>query len=298
MNKELVENFLAWLTIGHTKETANSYKWGLKIFYEWVDGNEKEILRLELQDFVDYALYLAEVRKVALSTQFCYLITLRSFWGWLVRQNRVVNYDIPFPRKDEIKHYASATMDEMEKIINYFGEFWPDEIRNKTIVSFLCDTGVRIGEFLSIDAGDLNLENMKCVVKTSKRVNHQREIYWTERTNNLLKKWLTIRNEYLKTKKNCEALWIAMDTRQGGGRLEKSTIQKMFRRVRNEVGIEKKITPHSFRHGFGKRAVENNVHPRYIQKFLGHAKLETTMFYMGVEDVELEKVYQNKMVMA
>jgi len=65
----------------------------------------------------------------------------------------------------------------------------------------------------------------------------------------------------------------------------------MFRKARKIAGIKKKITAHSFRHGFGKRAVEHDVYPRYLQKMFCHAKLNTTMFYMGVVDAELENVY-------
>jgi site-specific recombinase XerD len=91
------------------------------------------------------------------------------------------------------------------------------------------------------------------------------------------------------------ALFLNMSTQKFGSRIGKDAVQKMFRKTRKIAGIEKNITAHSFRHGFGKRAVEHDVHPRYLQKMLGHAKLNTTMFYMGVADGELEKVYRQKM---
>lgn len=46
-----------------------------------------------------------------------------------------------------------------------------------------------------------------------------------------------------------------------------------------------------------KKAVEKDVYPSYLQKILGHANLNTTMFYMGVADGELESIIAIKKIL-
>lgn len=297
-NEQLYGQFLDWLTIGHSPETVKSYRWGLKIFIDWCDGTEKDVVDIKESDIVEYALYLEENRRVKKSTQACYFCSLRTFWRWLYRQNLVEFSDdvIPVPKQDDKEHYPFVLPEEVKRIQNIFDEFYPDQLRDRTIVTFLYATGVRLSEMISIDVGEINFEEKKAVCKTFKRNNHKREIYWNGETNEILKKWVDMRN---KLESNApyksSALFINMSHNRFGQRIGKDAVQKMFRKARKAAGIEKKITAHSFRHGFGKRAVEHDVHPRYLQKMLGHAKLNTTMFYMGVANGELEKVYRQKM---
>lgn len=297
-NEQLYDQFLDWLAIGHSQETVKSYRWGLKIFIDWCDGTEKDVVDVKESDIVEYALYLKEVRKVKNSTQASYFCSLRTFWRWLYRQQLVEFNDdvIPVPKQDDKEHYPFVLPEEVKRMQDVFDEFYPDQLRDRTIITFLYATGVRLSEMISIDYPDIDFDEMKAVCKTFKRTNHKREIYWDENTNELLKKWVEVRNK-LESKSiyKSSALFISLSTQKYGKRICKDAVQRMFRKARKIAGIEKKITAHSFRHGFGKRAVEHDVHPRYLQKMLGHAKLNTTMFYMGVADAELEKVYRQKM---
>lgn len=298
-NEELYSRFLDWLTIGHSPETVQSYRWGLKMFVDWCDGTEKDIVDVKEHDIVEYALYLKEVRRVKNSTQASYFCSLRTFWRWLYRQNLVKFNDdvIPMPKDNDKEHYPFVLPDEVKKMQDIFDDFYPDQLRDKAVLTFFYATGVRLSELISINVSEIDLGEKKAVCKTFKRTNHKREIYWDDNTNEILKKWIEIRDKLeTNSRYKSDALFITMSHQKYGQRIGKHAIQKMFREVRKLAGIEKKITAHSFRHGFGKRAVEHDVHPRHLQLMLGHAKLNTTMFYMGVTNEEIERVYRQKMI--
>jgi len=299
-NRDYYYQFLDWLSIAHTLETVNSYKWGLKIFIDWLDGVEKDLLSLQEKDFVEYAHYLKDDRRVKNSTAASYFSGVRTIWRWLYRQNLVANSNemIPIPKADDGEHYPFLTEEELKVVLNSFDEFYPLELRDKTAFAFLFATGLRIGEFLQMNVGDIDLIKQKATVKTEKRKNHHREVYWDDETNELLRKWIEVRGKILshRSSKKTDALWVNLSPQGFGQRAQKCIFQKLFRRKREELGITKKITPHACRHGFGHKAVKMEVHPRMLQKMLGHAKLNTTMIYMGVEDIEVEKVYREKMM--
>lgn len=299
-DKNVILDFLGWLSIAHSPDTCESYKWALRSFEIWLNGNCKEILQLQQKDFVDYGIYLKETRKVNTGTQAIYFTAIRSLWKWLFKQNLVkFSYDlIPSPKSATDNHYDYLSDQEYNLIINSFDEFYPKDLRDKTIISFLFATGVRLGEMLSIDIFDIDTEKMKGIVKTKKRKNHHREIYWGIETNNLLKKWLEIREKLLERDSIINnSLWINMAPQQFGKRLQKCAVENIFRKKRNELKIEKKITPHSCRHGFGYKALANNVHIRYAQEMLGHAKISTTQIYMRAENKDCEKIYREKMLL-
>ncbi|MFA6171954.1 MAG: tyrosine-type recombinase/integrase [Patescibacteria group bacterium] len=297
-NLELYIQFLNWLRIGHSLDTVSSYKWGLKVYLDWCDGVEKDILKFKENDFVDYASYLRDDRGVKRSTSGHYICALRTFWRWLYRQE-LVKFDdsyIPVPKDNDKEHYPYVVKQELDLILNYFDEFYSEQLRDKTIIAFLAATGLRLGEMLAMEIGQIDLDDKKATARTFKRTNHFREIYWDDETNRLLKNWLEVREKYMeKANFQSNALFISLARTKIGKPSCKSNVQKMIRKVRKNLGIKKKITAHSFRHGFGHKAVENQIHPRHLQIMLGHAKLNTTMFYMGVSNKEVEEIYRNKM---
>jgi site-specific recombinase XerD len=296
-NQELYAEFLDWLTISHSAETVNSYRWGLKVFIDWISGREKEVVMCKEKDFTAFGIYLKERRRIKNSTQASYFCSLRTFWRWLYRNELVGSDDsiIPIPKDNDKVHYPFALKDEIWKMTDLLDEFFPEHLRNKAIILFLYATGLRLSEMIAINVSQLDLNNKKAVAKTYKRQNHYREIYWDDKTNDLLKRWIETREKIMERGRcRSDALFISLATGNKGARICKWAVQRMFRRLRREAGIERHITAHSMRHGFGKRAVERNIHPRHLQLMLGHAKLNTTMFYMGVENKELEKVYRRK----
>ena len=62
-------------------------------------------------------------------------------------------------------------------------------------------------------------------------------------------------------------------------------------RVRSEeAGIERKVTPHMFRHSVATMLLEEGVDIRLIQTVLGHASVATTQIYTAVHDAFRHRV--------
>jgi integrase/recombinase XerD len=80
------------------------------------------------------------------------------------------------------------------------------------------------------------------------------------------------------------------ESRRSGRHLSPRSVQRAVRNAVVLAGIKKKATPHSLRHSFATHLIEAGTDIRFIQKLLGHAKLETTTIYTKVAVLKQSKI--------
>lgn len=89
-----------------------------------------------------------------------------------------------------------------------------------------------------------------------------------------------------------DILFISLDTKDMGQPIGKCVVQRLFRKLRIKVGITKKVSPHSCRHGFATNAVRKNANLSYLQEMLGHANIKSTMVYVHAKDKDIQDEYK------
>lgn len=86
---------------------------------------------------------------------------------------------------------------------------------------------------------------------------------------------------------------ISKDPRSGKSmrhHLHKSALQKAISQVVKLLGMQKRVTPHVFRHSFATHMLEDGANIRMVQTLLGHKDVKTTEIYTHVMSTQFDNV--------
>lgn len=197
---------------------------------------------------------------------------------------------IPVPTM-EFKFPKVMTDDDFTKLVEVTSEATITDMRNKLILLFLADTGARRDEVRTIKTEQLDTVNMKAVIKTekSKGLRPARAIFWTQRTNDVLIKYLDMRKE---RGLDNEALFVALHQKHYNKQMSATSFHAILVKLSKEAGLSYIANPHSFRHRFGRKLALQNANANIISDMMGHANINSTRIYTIMNDQTQQDVYE------
>jgi len=182
-------------------------------------------------------------------------------------------------------HHA-LTFDEFQEIrqLTLDNDYY--NIVNRLIIDLLCDTGMRVSELSEIKMAQMDIDRRKAVIETKKN-NDMRQVFWSERTDDTLSKYMPVRKKLGRN----DRLLLGRNSRTGKvyDQLSTRSIQNRIKKLREESDINKQITPHSFRHGRAHQWRKQGASLPFIKEALGHQAIESTQIYQKYEDKEFER---------
>lgn len=198
------------------------------------------------------------------------------------------------------------SVDEVERIILQAGESADDRfigVRNRAIVEMLYSCGLRVSELVELRLSDLFFEDgfIRVIGKGDKQrlvpvgdfAQEAVAIYKKERWEVLQSAKVSKTNggrhsgngSGRRARRSGVNGGIAEDIlflNRRGGKLSREMVFMIVREAAARAGIEKKISPHTFRHSFATHLVENGADLRVVQDMLGHSSILTTEIYTHV----------------
>ena len=180
--------------------------------------------------------------------------------------------------------------EEREKLLNTFNERYPTNQRDKTAIELMLNTGLRLSELTNLKWEYLNLTTGKIEVIEGKGAK-DRIVYANDEILEKLKSWRDRQLEELKKRdvNNTEYVFTSLK----GNKLDSGNFRRKIYTKAEKAGINKKVSPHTFRHTFATDLYKETKNIRLVQKALGHSDLSTTMIYTHIVDDELESAMKN-----
>lgn len=199
------------------------------------------------------------------------LISLKVFFRFLYREKIIekdISQSMESPKLWQLIPEV-LTLEEVERLLNaspvqtYLGA------RDRAILEVLYASGLRVSEVCSLTLHCVGEDALRVLGKGGK----ERVVPVGKKALNALDHYLCFRDHF-----QSETLFLS----QKGKALDRVIIWRMIKHYAKQAGIQKSISPHTFRHSFATHLLENGADLRVIQEMLGHASIATTDRYTHV----------------
>jgi integrase/recombinase XerD len=262
---------------GMSERTQECYTRAVRLLVDFYRKTPDQITEPELED---YFLHRRNTDKWSAATlRIAYSGIKFFFVNVLQRDWHIFAY---LKAKREHKLPCILSTEEVFSILDHLTTF-----HNYVFHSTVYACGLRISEALALQVSDIDGKRMMIHIHRGKGAK-DRYVPLPQDTYQLLRRyWVTHRNPVF--------IFPALGRGGNEGPTAKThmaldSAQGAFRKAKFAAGITKRrISVHSLRHCYATHLLEAGVNPRIIQRYMGHASLETTMIYFhltqkGTED--------------
>lgn len=224
-------------------------------------------------------------------TQGYYVIVLRSFLKWLIRNDYKVlepeKLDVPKNRDHSIKF---LNQEQIERLLAQPLMSTPIGIRDKLIMELLFSTGLRVSELVSLNRDQIDLKTREFGIIG--KGGRSRIVFISKRVATYLEKYLRSRTDTLKP------LFISYSKRRGlistdiKARLTSRSVQYLVKHYVRLAKLPVDATPHTLRHSMATDLLRAGADLRSVQEILGHKNIATTQIYTHVTDARLREIHE------
>ena len=278
--QEKVKPYLEYCT--YRKEldakTVKAYRIDLTQFFSYVQSTEPEKETIEQ--------YITELhKKYKQKTIKRKIASIKAFYSYLEEEELVEQN--PF-RKIKVKFKETIILpriiprEEIEQLLNYIyaslsslsGIQYKHSLRDAAVIEVFFATGARVYEISNIRVENINLNSGLIRIMGKGRKERYIQISNTA-VLDILRKYYAENEPEIK-----KSGYFFINNR--GNRYTEQSIRLMLKKYTLKAGIQRKITPHMFRHSFATYLIEEGVDVSCVQQILGHSSIKTTQIYIHV----------------
>ncbi|MBU2543002.1 tyrosine-type recombinase/integrase [Patescibacteria group bacterium] len=297
---ESIINFLEHLEVERNLSplTVRNYGGYLNRFAQWFKSQGyDDMKKLDQEILRKYRVYLNRYTDqhgdpLSRKTQSFYIIALRSWLKWLVRNDAKVlqpeKVDLP---KAESGHMQFLSIEQMERLMNQPNTSSVAGLRDKVILEVLFSTGLRVSELVSLNRDQVDTKRREFGVIGKGR--RPRVVFLSNRAAVWLDRWINSREDDWRpifirfSGKKPESFEVGEEMR-----LTSRSVQRLVDKYAKKAKLPVKISPHGIRHTFATDLLANGAGLRDVQEMLGHKNIATTQIYTHVTRPQLRKMHQ------
>ena len=159
--------------------------------------------------------------------------------------------------------------------------------RNRAIIETLYGSGLRVSELVELSLSNIFFK--EDLIRVTGKGDKQRLVPLGNYSKKYIKIYIEgIRNQMKVAKEYSDILFL----NRNGNKLTRAMIFTIVKKQAQKAGIDKNISPHTFRHSFATHLHENGADLRTIQLMMGHESITTTEVYTHLDNKHLKQVMQ------
>jgi len=283
-----IDKFLHYIQIEKrlSAQTQKHYRRDLQLLLQYGTANEipswTAIDSHRLRSYINYR----HRQGLSASSLQRELSSIRSFYHYLLRENLAQANPAQGVSAPKRSRPLPATLDadQVSHLLDFEANT-PLEIRDRAIMELLYSSGLRLGEVVSLDLTDIDMDDA-CVRVTGKG-SKTRIVPVGRFAREAIQRWM--KHRQCMVQEDELALFIS----QRGTRLSGRSIQQRLRQCGVKQGLDTRLHPHKLRHSFASHMLESSSNLRAVQELLGHADISTTQIYTHLDFQHLANVYDS-----
>lgn len=249
--------------------TEKHYLEGAKRFFAFVGEDHKEFTLQDVNGYVDQKI-AAGIKPQTINSE---IANIRFFYQRVLKQTW--DYDEVLKQKEKHKLPVILSKEEVDRLIDS-----APTLKYKAIFAVIYSSGLRISEAVHLHYDDISRKNKQVHL-------HETKNRW-ERYSILSDKCLDILTEYWFA--YGKPMDILFPSDRTGTYISASAVERVFRRMREQLGYPEGVTVHTLRHCFATHLADDGVDIRIIQHLMGHNSVSSTGLYLHLTNYRMQGI--------
>ena len=287
--EQAIKEFQDYLRIerGLADNSVMNYSLDLQRLRHFLAEHRLKVSPIDIDNTVVQQFIYEVAKEVSATSQSRMISGLKSFFSFLLFENYRTSNPmelIETPRLGR-KLPDVLSLEEIDLLISVIDLSTAEGERNRSIIETLYGCGLRVTELVELRISDLYFE--EGFISVTGKGNKQRFVPIAGTTQKLISLYINEVRIHAPIKKGFEDI-LYLNRR--GRQLSRAMIFTIVKQLAKKAELEKKISPHTFRHSFATHLLENGADLRAIQLMMGHESITTTEIYMHLDRSHLQEV--------
>jgi integrase/recombinase XerD len=286
----LIRQFRHYLTLERSL-SANSIEAYTRDVQKLADYVGKEFpskspLELELEHLRKFVTVLAKL-EISPYSQARIISGIKAFYRFLMYEDRITEDPAQLLEAPKLGRKLPDTLSfaEIETLLAAIPLGESEGHRNRAMIEMLYSSGLRVSELVELkksqifaDVGFLKVVgkgNKERLVPVGRAALHYLKLYDEH-----------VRSQQVPAKGQEEFVFL----NRRGQKLTRVMVFLIIKKTAEKAGIQKSISPHTFRHSFATHLIEGGADLRAVQEMLGHESITTTEIYTHLDRDYLRQV--------
>ena len=286
-----VDKFILFLKfdLRLSDNTVKSYNNDLNKYIEFLSDNKKikSLNSVQYDDVRNYIAFLTKNKQRPSSIN-RNISSIKKFHLYLLDNEIVSNNpsDLIESQKNRRNFPDTLSVEEINKILDSVEGNSVIDIRDKSILTLLYSSGLRVSELVNLELSNIFLDQdyLKIIGKGKKErlvpiglKAKKQLIYYIDKSRN------NISSSYSKG-----YVFLSYRSKQ----LTRMAVFNIIKKYTVLSSISKKVSPHTFRHSFATHMLEGGADLRVVQELLGHENINTTEIYTHLDRTYLKEIHK------